>query len=249
MSRALSKDTAGSVRIVMWPYLFLLLGPPLVPIWVAGLVALWRRPAWRAVRFLPLAFAVLLLETFAGGGQLYYPFGLLAVVYAAGCVPAADFLARSRGWRCTAWVAICVNAAVSAVIALPLLPASVLGRTPVPGINQLARDQIGWPEYVSRVAAVYRTIPPGEALHTVIITSKIGRGPARSPSTARRSDCRSPTAVTTSSTSCGGRPTRRPPSSSWAASSPTSVTTSPRARSSPGCTTGTASRTRKSANR
>ncbi|MGO8887052.1 MAG: hypothetical protein ACLPUO_15855 [Streptosporangiaceae bacterium] len=109
MSRALSKDTAGTVRIVMWPYLFLLLGPPLVPIWVAGLVALWRRPAWRAVRFLPLAFAVLLLETFADGGQLYYPFGLLAVVYAAGCVPAADFLARSRGWRCRSCPAAGVN--------------------------------------------------------------------------------------------------------------------------------------------
>ncbi len=178
MSRALSKDNAGNVRIVLWPYLFLLLGPPLVPIWVACLVALWRRPAWRPVRFLPLAFVVLLLETFAGGGQLYYPFGLLAVVYAAGCVPAADFLVRSRGWRAAAWVAICVNAAVSAVIALPLLPASVLGRTPVPGINQLARDQIGWPDYVSQIAAVYRTIPPGEAPHTVIITSNYGEAGA-----------------------------------------------------------------------
>ncbi len=178
MSRALSRDNAGTVRIVMWPYLCLLLGPPLVPIWVACLVALWRRPQWRPVRFLPLALIVLLLETFAGGGQLYYPVGLLAVVYAAGCVPAAEFLARSAGWRVAAWIAICVNAVVSAVIALPLLPGSVLGGTPVPGINQLARDQIGWQEYVSQVAAVYRTIPPGEARHAVIITSNYGEAGA-----------------------------------------------------------------------
>jgi 4-amino-4-deoxy-L-arabinose transferase-like glycosyltransferase len=178
MSRALSKHNAGSVRIVMWPYLFLLLGPPLVPIWVAGLAALLRRPEWRPVRFLPVAFAALLLETYAGGGQLYYPFGLLAVVYAAGCVPAADFLHRSAGWRRTAWVAICLNAAVSAVIALPLVPASVLDRTPVPGINQLARDQIGWQDYVSEVAAVYRTIPADQARHTAIITSNYGEAGA-----------------------------------------------------------------------
>ncbi|MEY9862684.1 4-amino-4-deoxy-L-arabinose transferase-like glycosyltransferase [Catenulispora sp. GAS73] len=178
MSRALSKHNAGSVRILMWPYLFLLLGPPLVPVWVAGLVTLRRRQVWRAVRFLPTAFVVLLLETFAGGGQLYYPVGLLVVVFAAGCVPTAEFLARSTAWRRTAWVAFCVNGAVSSVIALPLIPLSVLHDTPVPSINQLAKDQVGWPDYVAQTAAVYATIPASEAAHSVIITSNYGEAGA-----------------------------------------------------------------------
>lgn len=72
-SRALRANNAAPVRVAMWPYLVILLGPPLVPVWVAGLVAFCRRPQWRALRFLPAAFAVLLAETFLAGAQLYYP--------------------------------------------------------------------------------------------------------------------------------------------------------------------------------
>jgi hypothetical protein len=39
MGAALSAHNAGSVRTLMWPFLLLMLGPPLVPFWVAGLVA------------------------------------------------------------------------------------------------------------------------------------------------------------------------------------------------------------------
>jgi len=178
VGRALSRKNAGSVRIVMWPYLLLLLGPPLVPIWVAGLAALLRRAEWRPVRFLAIGFAVLLIETFIAGGQSYYPIGLLVVVFAAGCVPAADFLARSRPWRRVAVAAIVVNAAVSGVIALPLLPETVLASSPLPAINPLVGDQVGWPDYVAQIAAVFREIPGPEAAHTVIITSNYGEAGA-----------------------------------------------------------------------
>jgi 4-amino-4-deoxy-L-arabinose transferase-like glycosyltransferase len=178
MSRALSRDNATSVRVLMWPYLALLLGPPLVPVWISGLVALRRRPSWRAVRFLATAFVVLLLETCSGGGQLYYPVGLLAVMFAVGCVPTAEYLAGSVRWRRTAWVAFCVNGVVSSVIALPVVPLSLLHETPVPAINQLARDQVGWPDYVAQTAAVYATIPAAETPHAVIITSNYGEAGA-----------------------------------------------------------------------
>jgi 4-amino-4-deoxy-L-arabinose transferase-like glycosyltransferase len=178
MGRALSEHNGSNIRIVMWPYLLLLLGPPLVPIWVAGLVALVRRESWRPVRFLVSAFGVLLLETFVGGGQLYYPLGLLVVVFAAGCVPAADFLADSARWRLTARVLITVNAVVSALIGLPLLPLSALANSPIPGINQLQGDQVGWPDYVDQIASVYRSIPAAEASHTVLIASNYGEAGA-----------------------------------------------------------------------
>jgi 4-amino-4-deoxy-L-arabinose transferase-like glycosyltransferase len=178
MGRALTRENAGSVRLVMWPYLILLLGPPLVPIWVAGLVGLTRRADWRPVRFLAPAFGVLLIEAFISGGQLYYPVGLLVVIYAIGCVPAAAYLARSRPWRCAAAVLIPINALVSAVIALPILPLSVLANSPVPGINSTVGDQIGWPDYVAQVASVYRTIPVLEQNRTAIIATNYGEAGA-----------------------------------------------------------------------
>lgn len=178
MARALSDNNAADVRVQMWPYLVVLLGPPLVPIWVAGLVALWRRPQWRPVRLLTPAFGVLLLETFIGGGQFYYPIGLLAVIFAAGCVPAADLLARSRPWRVAAVISIAVNACVSAVIGLPVLPVSLLPDTPVPDINMAVGDQVGWPEYVDQIGAVYRTIPAADLPRTVVFASNYGEAGA-----------------------------------------------------------------------
>jgi 4-amino-4-deoxy-L-arabinose transferase-like glycosyltransferase len=178
MARALSEHNAGDVRTQVLPYLVLLLGPPLVPIWIAGLVALWRRPEWRPVRLLVPAFAVVIAETFVGGGQVYYPTGLLIVVFAAGCVPAAQFLARSRPWRIAAVVGIVVNAAVSAVIGLPLLPLSTIGSTPVAGINQSVGDTVGWPRYVQQIANVYEAVPAADRVRTVIIASNYGEAGA-----------------------------------------------------------------------
>ncbi len=177
-SQALRANNAATVRVVMWPYLIILLGPPLAPIWVAGLVALRRRPQWRALRFVPTAFAVLLVEAFLAGGQLYYPMGLLTVLYAAGCVPTAEFLARSRPWRRAAQAAITVNAAMAALIALPLLPVSVLAGTPIPAISKAVQDQIGWPTYAAEVARAYQVIPAAERTRTVLIASNYGEAGA-----------------------------------------------------------------------
>lgn len=178
MGAALSENNAGEVRVLMWPFLLLLLGPPLVPVWVAGLVALIRRPAWRPVRFLAVAFPTLLVLTFLAGSQFYYPIGLLAVLFAAGCVPVAEFVSRSAGWRPVLVGAVAVNAVVSAVIALPLLPQSVLGGSPVPGISQLARDQVGWPTYARQIAQVYDALPADDASRAVVITSNYGEAGA-----------------------------------------------------------------------
>ena len=178
MARALSQHNAGDVRAQVLPYLVLLLGPPLVPIWIAGLVALWRRPDWRPVRLLVPALAVVVVETFVGGGQVYYPTGLLIVVFAAGCVPAAEFLGRSHPWRVAAVVGIALNAAVSATIGLPLVPIASLGGTPVPSINQAVGDTVGWPRYVQQVANVYATVPAADRDHTVVIASNYGEAGA-----------------------------------------------------------------------
>lgn len=54
----------------------------------------------------------------------------------------------------------------------------MVGDTPVPGINQLARDQIGWPTYVRQIAAVYDALPAAEAGRSVILTSNYGEAGA-----------------------------------------------------------------------
>ncbi len=179
MGRALAAHNAGEVRVMMWPFLFLILGPPLVPIWIAGLVGLVRRDAWRALRFLAAAFPALLALVFVMGSQFYYPFGLLAVLFAIGCVPAHEWIMRSlRGRRRIVVAAVGLNAAVSAVLGLPLIPAAALGATPVPGINPVAQDSVGWPVYVRQVAEVYAALPVADRAQAVIVASNYGEAGA-----------------------------------------------------------------------
>jgi hypothetical protein len=67
---------------------------------------------------------------------------------------------------------------VSALIALPLIPLSALGDTPIPDINQATRDQIGWPRMVDLVASAYRTIPAPERSRAIVSTVNYGEASA-----------------------------------------------------------------------
>jgi hypothetical protein len=171
MGRALAANNAGSVHVVMWPFLLIMLGPPLVPVWIAGLVALWRD---RALRFVAVAFPVLLVLVFLMGAQFYYPFGLLAVLYAVGCVPAWAWVSKHVVWRRLLIAGLVVNAAVSCVIALPLVPRDALHDTPLPAMNQVIQDSVGWPRYVAQIAAVYRLVPSAERATTIVYASNYG---------------------------------------------------------------------------
>jgi 4-amino-4-deoxy-L-arabinose transferase-like glycosyltransferase len=175
MGRALADHNSTSVHIVMWPFLIIMLGPPLVPIWIAGLVALWRD---RSLRFIAVAFPVLLVLVFLMGSQFYYPFGLLAVLFAAGCAPAWQWVSTRTVWRRLLVIGVVVNAVVSSLLALPIVPLRSLSDTPIAAISQVAQDSVGWPRYVAQVAAVYRQLPPDERAHAVVYASNYGEAGA-----------------------------------------------------------------------
>lgn len=71
-----------------------------------------------------------------------------------------------------------LNAAVSLVVALPLIPLRVLGDTPVPVMNQVVRDSVGWPVYVRQIAAAYQAVPAADRRRAVIVTSNYGEAGA-----------------------------------------------------------------------
>lgn len=179
MAQALSERGGGEARALLLPMQFVLLGVPLVPIWIAGLVALLRRPAWRPVRAFAVAYPIVLLVTLATAGQLYYPLGLVALLFAAGAVPTVDWVSRSlRGRRALVVGAVALNSVLSAIVSLPLIPVDGLGDTPVPGINQVARDTVGWPVYVQTLADVYASLPAEDQARTVLLTSNYGEAGA-----------------------------------------------------------------------
>jgi 4-amino-4-deoxy-L-arabinose transferase-like glycosyltransferase len=173
MGDALAENNAGEVRWFMWLFLVIVLGPVLVPVWWSGLVGLWRREEWRPVRFLVPASALVVLFTFVGGTQPHYPTFVLVALLGIGAAALGDRLAH-RGW----WVAAALNAAVAVVVSLPVLPLGVVGRTPVPDMNQLIADQVGWPAYVAQVQAAWDALPAEDRAHAVVLTGNYGEAGA-----------------------------------------------------------------------
>lgn len=152
MGRALSAENATEVRVLLLPMLLVMLGPPLVWIWVRGIRCLLDRERRHRFGFLAVGFAAFLIFALATGAQPHYPVHLLRVLYAAGCVPVGARLgAGLGGWH---W-AVLANGLVSVVLALPVVPATRLGATPLPQISQLVGDQVGWQRYVEQVATAY----------------------------------------------------------------------------------------------
>jgi 4-amino-4-deoxy-L-arabinose transferase-like glycosyltransferase len=171
MAKALTRNKGDDARATLVPLQLIMLGLPLLPIWVAGLVRLWRD---RPVRAVAVAYPVMCVLLFVIAGQPYYTIGLQLVLYAAGCVATVRWFAARRWRLALVAAAVAVNVVVSALIALPLVPVAVLGRTPIPAINQVTRDQIGWPAYVRQVADAYHGLPDADRAVAVIITGNYG---------------------------------------------------------------------------
>jgi hypothetical protein len=75
-------------------------------------------------------------------------------------------------------VFVIVAAVLDLALALPVLPAHWLHTVPLQKINYNLGEEIGWPELTATVAHVWRSLPPVERAHAVILTSNYGEAGA-----------------------------------------------------------------------
>src|SRR5690606_22256913 len=134
MASVIAETKGPDARIELLPFQPLLLAL-MTPIWIGGVVALLRRPRWRAARAIAVAYPALLIIVLVSGGQMYYSLGLVVALFAIGCVPTAEWMRRARRRSGAVAAAVALNTAVSAVIGLPLVPVDELHTTPLPQIN------------------------------------------------------------------------------------------------------------------
>jgi 4-amino-4-deoxy-L-arabinose transferase-like glycosyltransferase len=149
------------------------------PVWIAGLVRLFRDRRLRWCRAVGIAWPVLAVLFMATGGKPYYLAGMLPVLLAAGAQPTVDWVvrghARLRRGLVIAGMAIGV---LLLPITLPVLPASVVHKTPIVALNYDAGETIGWPTFVGEIAAVYQGLPPGQRATTIVLASNYGEAGA-----------------------------------------------------------------------
>lgn len=162
-------STSSQPRWAIVPFQVLLVGPPLAPVWIAGLRRLFRDDAVRELRCLGWAWVLLAVVFIVTGGKPYYLGGLLPLLVGAGAAPTERWLARgSRRLRSSALsVAVALNLAATAILALPLLPAS--DAAAVVAVNPDVGETVGWPDLVAAVADVVHTLPNPSAV--VVLTS------------------------------------------------------------------------------
>jgi len=164
-SIAAGGSASSQPRWALLPFQLLLVSPVLAPVWIAGLVALCRRPALRPFRLFVVAWAFLVVAFLATGGKPYYLAGMLPLLLAAGAIETDAWLDRgARGRAVVLWGAVALSGAVSAVIALPVLPAHDAG--PVIAMNGDVGETIGWPQLARTVATVYRQAGSDAVIYT-----------------------------------------------------------------------------------
>jgi 4-amino-4-deoxy-L-arabinose transferase-like glycosyltransferase len=172
MASAIADNKGADDRVQLIPFQLILLGVVFVPVWVAGIVTLFRNRELRPIRAFAVAYPILLVLVFLSAGQPYYTFGLVAGLFAIGAVATERWLAGRRARRGLLIAAVVVNTPISALFALPLLPADRAGF--IATANATVADQIGWPDYVREIRAVYDSLPPADQQRAVFFTSNYG---------------------------------------------------------------------------
>jgi hypothetical protein len=169
-------STSSEPRWALLPFQFLLVSPLLAPVWLAGLYALLRDHRFRPYRFLAWAWIALAAAFLITGGKPYYLAGMFGVLLAAGAVVVDGWLDRGRSSarRWALGAAVVASGAVSAVIALPLLPARDLD--PVIAVNEDIGETVGWPELAETVAGVSERTGPADRV--TIFTANYGEAGA-----------------------------------------------------------------------
>lgn len=144
----------------------------LIPLWVVGMISLFRTPSLRPIA---IACAVPLL-LFLVAGKSYYAAPTYAVVLAQGLI--AVFRVKRRRLRTGYAVAVVLAAVLDLVVLLPLTtpvtPASQLHAQALDTRNEVFADSVGWNTIPGQLETIYNDLPASERSNAVIVSAYYG---------------------------------------------------------------------------
>lgn len=159
--------------------------PIAVPIWIAGIAVLSLRPEYRSLRFLPIAFGLLLAAAVVLEAKGYYIIGIYAPLLGAGAVFFESVFRRLTA-RAIAGAALIVLSLPFVPLSLPVLSIDTFiaysralhltGQNGQPArlIQPLYAEEFGWDELARHVALVYHALPPNMRKRTAIFADTYG---------------------------------------------------------------------------
>lgn len=167
----------------------------LLPLWIGGLVTLFRSPV---ARFLGYTYVVIIALMILAHGKHYYPADVYPIVIAAGGVTLEAWTRRAALLRPVLAVVMAWAALVFMPFSLPFLSeqpmvayATFLSNLLHVGKATMATeshrssvlpedwaDMHGWPELAETVSKIYWSLPPDQRAQTVIAASNYGEAAA-----------------------------------------------------------------------
>ena len=168
----ISSHRAGASGPVVYLVQFAVYFFFLIPLWLAGMISLFRSPQLRPIG-IACAFPLLL---FLFVGKSYYAAGTIPIAMAAG------LLALSRIERRNIRVGLEIAVAVASVfefivfflLVVPVTPPDRIHSTRLDTVNEVFADSVGWDDIATQVTTIYDNLPASERGHTVVISAYYG---------------------------------------------------------------------------
>jgi 4-amino-4-deoxy-L-arabinose transferase-like glycosyltransferase len=149
--------------------LFIPASPVTIPLWIAGLVALFSSKRFRILGWMAVVPFVLFV---IAHGRSYYTAPLYPMLFAAGATIVPH---RARAF---AIALIAIVGVAGAPFVLPLAPINSPLFEVAAKANEDFVEEIGWPDLVNEVARIWSTIPASEQSRTGIFANNYGEAGA-----------------------------------------------------------------------
>ena len=143
-----------------------------IPLWLAGMVSMFRNQLLRPIG---IACAVPLV-LFLFGGKSYYAAGTIPIVLAQGLM-AISRIERPRlrsGLQIAVVVSSVLEFAVFFFLVVPVTPPDRIHATGLDAINEVFADSVGWDDIAMQVTNIYGDLPASERVNTVVISAYYG---------------------------------------------------------------------------
>jgi hypothetical protein len=157
---------------------FLLASNPLVvPLWIAGLIFLFRSQNGKRFRMIGWMYVIPFLIYLFTRGRSYYLASAYPMLLAAGAVAWQDWLEKlsvqsARLVFGTTWTFLIVGVVVGGGLSLPIAPINSPLWHITSEVHDIFTEQIGWHEMVQAVAGIYDNLPENEKLLAGILTGE-----------------------------------------------------------------------------
>jgi len=145
----------------------------LIPLWLAGMISLFRS---RLLRPLGIACAAPLLIFLFVGGKSYYAAGTIPIAMAQGLI-AVSQIKRPRlrsGLKVAVVVTTVLEFGTFFFLVVPVTPPDRIHTTHLDTINEVFADSVGWDEIAKEVTTIYDDRPASERSSTIIISAYYG---------------------------------------------------------------------------